>query len=76
MTGRKPVQRKETEMAVLKAFPKGSTEPIQWALHDEVDTDVVARKLRETIGELVRLHTTTGWVLLDPAPYAAFELIT
>ncbi len=63
-------------MKVLKAYPKGLTEPIEWTLDDDVDPDVTARELAQPPHDLITIHTATGWVMLEPAAYAAFEVVT
>lgn len=63
-------------MATLKAFPKGSAQPIEWALHHDVDPENTTRQLIKTARELVRIETATGWILIEPNAYAAFEIFT
>ncbi len=63
-------------MAKLKAYPKGTTESIEWTLNPEVDIDEVAQIVTDPATKTITARTTTGWVILTTNDYAAFEIIT
>lgn len=65
-------------MAVLKAYPSGSTEPVEWALAAESPEDVesLATKLMGSAPSgYATIPTATGWVQVDLRAYAAFEIV-
>lgn len=64
-------------MAKLKAYPKGSTESIEWTLGatEEDDVETLASSLLGKRPGVVTLMTSTGLLQIDAAAYAALEIV-
>lgn len=63
-------------MALLRAYPKGSTEPLVWEIPPGVNQEVLDRVVAPVhVGDVVVVPTVTGRLRLDPSAYGALEIV-